>query len=125
MSERNNVLAHAGFPSRRQIIAGVAVSLGGLALVPSIVRAEGEEISRAAESIHQEPSFKASRNTVYDALTNTAQFDKVIHLSAAMQSGISLGTAPTNISPQVGGTFTIFGGHIVGRHIELVPNERI
>jgi len=26
---------------------------------------------------------------------------------------------------QGGGAFTIFAGHIVGRHVELVPNERI
>jgi hypothetical protein len=42
-----------------------------------------------------------------------------------MQSGMALGTVPTKVSPQVGGTFTIFSGHIVGRHIELVPNEKI
>jgi hypothetical protein len=32
---------------------------------------------------------------------------------------------PTAISPHVGGTFALFGGYIVGRHIELVPNELI
>jgi activator of HSP90 ATPase len=125
MSEWNSLVAWAGIPSRRQIIAGVAVSLGRLALGPPVVRDEDEEISHAAESIHLEPTFKASHKAVYEALMNSAQFDKVIHLGAAMGSGMSLGTATTNISPQAGGTFTIFGGHIVGRHIELVPNERI
>jgi activator of HSP90 ATPase len=125
MSERNNFVERAGIPNRRQIIAGVAVSLGSLALGPSVVRGKGEEISHVAEAIHQEPTFKASRKTVYEALTNPAQFDKIIHLGAAMQSRMALGTAPTNISLLAGGTFTIFGGHIVGRHIELVPNERI
>ena len=33
--------------------------------------------------------------------------------------------APAEISRDVGGAFTCFGGHIVGRHVELVPNERI
>ena len=125
MSEQYNLVARAGSPSRRQILAGVAASLGGLTLAPSIVRAESHEISHVAESIHQEPTFKASRKRLYEALTKTAQFDKVMHLGAAMQSGMALGTAPTEISPQVGGTFTIFAGHIVGRHIELAPNERI
>jgi activator of HSP90 ATPase len=32
---------------------------------------------------------------------------------------------PTEVSRQVGGAFTLFGGYIVGRHIELVPNELI
>ena len=39
--------------------------------------------------------------------------------------GMSLGTAATEISTQAGGPFTLFGGHIIGRQIELVPNERI
>jgi activator of HSP90 ATPase len=125
MSERYNLLARAGIPSRRQILAGVAGSLGGLALAPSIARADSHEISHIAESINQEPTFKVSRKRLYEALTETAQFDKVMRLGAAMQSGMALGTAPTEISPQVGGTFTIFAGHIVGRHIELAPNERI
>jgi activator of HSP90 ATPase len=33
--------------------------------------------------------------------------------------------ASTEISPEVGGAFTIFGGVITGRHVELVPYERI
>jgi activator of HSP90 ATPase len=125
MTEGNILVARTGIPSRRQIMAGIAVSLGSLALGPSVLRGKGEEISHVAEAIHQEPTFKASRKTVYEALTNPAQFDKIIHLSAAMQSGMKLGTASTNINPQAGGTFTIFAGHIVGRHIELVPDERI
>jgi activator of HSP90 ATPase len=81
-----------------------------------------EEISHTAEAIHQEVIFKASRRRVYEALTDTKQFNKVVQLSAA---GSSLGTAPTEISHEVGGAFSLFGGHIVGRHIELAPNERI
>jgi uncharacterized protein YndB with AHSA1/START domain len=125
MSAWNDCVAQIETPSRRQIISALAVTAGALALGSTFVRAEGEEISHAAESIHQETTFKASRKRVYEALTNTAQFNKVIHLGAAMQSGMALGTAPTDISAQVGGTFTIFAGHIVGRHIELVPEERI
>jgi len=111
--------------TRREIIARAALGLGGLALHSGIVRAETEEISHAAESIHQELSFKANRNRLYEALTNAAQFDKLIRLGAAMKSGMPSGGAITEISQQVGGAFTIFNGHIIGRHIELVPNERI
>jgi activator of HSP90 ATPase len=42
-----------------------------------------------------------------------------------MQAGKSLDSVPTRISPEVGGDFSLFGGHIVGRHLELVSNERI
>ena len=42
-----------------------------------------------------------------------------------MQAGASLGNQPTQISPELGGSFTLFGGHIVGRHLELLPDTRI
>ena len=32
---------------------------------------------------------------------------------------------PAEISREVGGPFSLFGGYITGRHVELVPNERI
>jgi len=84
-----------------------------------------EEVSHACETIHQTVVFRANRKRVYEALTDEKQFDKVVKLSAAMQSGASLGDMPTQIAREVGGTFTLFGGHIVGRHVELVPGERI
>jgi len=112
--------------SRRQFIAGSAIALAGLpALAAGTWAAPTEEISRTAESIHQERSFAASRQRVYDALTITAQFDHVVRLSEAMRTGMKLGNSPTAIHPQPGGTFTLFGGHILGRFIELVPSVRI
>ena len=86
--------------------------------------AAGEEISHTAESIHQETMFKASRNRIYEALLDTKQFDRITQISGVMQS-MSLGSAPTQISRELGGTFTLFGGHIVGRQVELLPNQRI
>ncbi len=75
-------------PTRRQLIGGVAVAFGGLALGST----EGwsgiaDEIFRQEESIHQEPVFKASRKRVYEALTDAKQFSKVTELSGAMKSG--------------------------------------
>jgi len=32
---------------------------------------------------------------------------------------------PAEISRQVGGAFSLLGGYITGRHVELVPNVRI
>ena len=125
MSKRNNLAAPTNRPTRRQAIGGVAIAFGGLALGSTGAWAEArEEISRTAESIHQEAVFKASRNRVYEALTDAKQFDKVIQLSGVMQS-MHLGDKPTEISREVGGAFTLFGGDITGRHVELVPNERI
>lgn len=81
-------------------------------------------ISRTAESIHQQPLFKAPPQRVYEALTDAKQFDRIVRLSAAMRSG-ELKNKPAEISRQAGGAFTLFGGHIAGRHVELLPNERI
>jgi uncharacterized protein YndB with AHSA1/START domain len=88
-------------------------------------RAGADRISHAAEAIHQEPVFEASRRRVYDALTDSRQFHQVMQLSAAVRSGMALGKSQTEISRQVGGAFTIYNGHIVGRQIELVSGERI
>jgi activator of HSP90 ATPase len=32
---------------------------------------------------------------------------------------------PVEVSAEAGGAFSAFGGHITGRQIELIPNERI
>ena len=126
MSERRNPNAPTNSPTRRQVIAGVAITFGGLALGLTKVRAAtGEEISRTAESIHQENVFKASRNRVYEALTDTKQFHEVTKIVAAKEPAISLEKSPTVISPEIGGAFSLFGGIILGRHVELVPNTRI
>jgi activator of HSP90 ATPase len=125
MIDRMKGQGPADGPTRRQAIAGVAIALGGLALGPVQAWAGAEEeISHTAESIHQEPVFKASRKRVYEALIDTQQFDKVIQISGVMKS-MQLGGKPTEISQEVGGAFVLFGGYITGRHVELVPNERI
>jgi activator of HSP90 ATPase len=126
MSDKMNQPVLNNTPTRRQAIVCAAISFSALALTPTEAWAAAEEeISRTEESIHQEPFIKASRKRLYEALTDTSQFNKVTQLSAAMQSGVSLVATPTQISPDLGGAFSLFGGHIVGRHIELVPNERI
>jgi len=125
MMDRMKGQAPANGPTRRQAIAGLAIALGGLALGSAQAWAGAEEeISHTAESIHQEPVFKASRKRVYEALTDTQQFDKVIQISGVMKS-MHLGGKPTEISREVGGAFALFGGYITGRQVELVPNERI
>src|SRR6202521_1010929 len=124
MSDRANLAAPSDGLTRREAIIGVAIAFGGLALGSTKVWAGPEEISRTAESIHQEPVIKASRKRIYEALTDAKQFDKVIQLSGVMQS-MHLGDKAAEISREVGGAFTLFGGYITGRHVELVPNERI
>jgi uncharacterized protein YndB with AHSA1/START domain len=94
---------------------------------PSAGRADtNEEISHAAETIHQERHFDASPKRVYDALTVTSQFDKITQLTGVMQStAMAKMQKPTDISQHPGGAFALFGGYITGQQIELVPNELI
>jgi uncharacterized protein YndB with AHSA1/START domain len=110
--------------TRRRAIVGVAMAFVGMALEPGACAESGEGVSRTAEAIHQEVTLKASRKRVYEALTDTRQFDKVIEISGAKKSR-ALGNRPTEIRKEVGGAFVLFGGHIVGLQIELVPGERI
>jgi activator of HSP90 ATPase len=124
MSDRNKLAALAKGPTRRQVIVGGAIAFAGLALGSTEAWAGAEEISRTAEAIHQEAMFKASRKRVYEALTDAKQFDKVIQLSGVLQA-MHLPDKPAEISGEVGGAFTLFGGYITGRHVELVANERI
>lgn len=126
MAERKSLNALTSAPTRRQVIAGLAVGFGGLGLGSAMGWAEAEEdVSHTAESIHQEPVFKASRKRVYEVLTDAKQFDKVIQISGAVKTGMVKGTKPAEISREVGGAFALFGGYIFGRQLELVPNERI
>lgn len=76
------------------------------------------EISHSAEAIHQEVIFNASPKRVYDALTDARQFTQVT-------LGIIKGAGPAEISSEVGGAFSCFGGIISGRHIEMVPDKRL
>lgn len=128
MSERT-VLSRRNFSvllaSCVSTFAMTGIALGRGKAVGGNVPGE-EEISHACETIHQTVAFKASRKRVYETLTDEKQFDKVVKLSAAMQSaGMALGNKPTQITREVGGTFTLFGGHILGRHLEFLPQERI
>lgn len=112
--------------ARRQVLAGAAGAFGYLMLGFADVRASGaDEVSSACEVIHQEVSFKVNRKRVYEALTDAKQFDKVVQLSGAVQSGMVPAGKPVEVSPDAGGAFSAFGGHITGRQVELVPNERI
>src|SRR3989442_1843993 len=94
-------------------------SVGGARGSQAAVAAGKDDICHAAESIHQEVVFKASRKLVYEALTAAKQFTEVTKFSPVK------GAAPAAISPEAGGSFSCFSGHIVGRNVELVPNERV
>ena len=66
-----------------------------------------------SQSIHHEVLIKASAERIYVALTDAKQF-------SAFSGG-----APAEISNKDGGTFSMFGGMISGRNVELVPAQRL
>jgi activator of HSP90 ATPase len=110
---------------RREWLLQSSIVAGGFALFSSrAIAASDDGVSRTAESIHQEVLFKATPQRVYDALTDASQFQKVESLSAAMKS-MDVSSHPAVISNEPGGAFSLFGDYIVGRQIELVPNQRI
>jgi uncharacterized protein YndB with AHSA1/START domain len=102
-----------------------SVGLGSIAMAEESALATAEQISHAQESIHHEVFLSAAPQRVYGALTDAEQFQKVIMLSAAAKSGMVKAGSTAQISKHAGGTFSLFGGIISGRIIELVPNERI
>jgi activator of HSP90 ATPase len=66
-----------------------------------------------SQHIHQEVEFNASPSRVYATLTDAARFSALT------------GGAPAEISREAGGAFSCFGGAIVGRQIELAPDQRV
>ena len=70
-------------------------------------------------TIHQEVDFKASPRQLYEALLDTKQFCEF-----SAQSG-EFSAQSAKIDRADGGAFTLFDGHIIGRNVELVPNQRI
>lgn len=120
--------SRAGVPllfGRRQWLLQSSIAAGGFALLSTRTSAASDdEILRNVEAIHQEVIFKAAPKRVYDALTDASQFQKVESLSAAMKS-TDINSHPAVIGREAGGAFSLFGGYIVGRQIELVANQRI
>ena len=123
MTDQYNSTIHADVtPTRRQLLVGVVAGILSVG-VPKTFAADDYGIS-TAESIHQEPTFKASPKQIYEVLTDAKKFNRMAALSDAMKSMAS-GAKPATISGEVGGAFSLFGGYVNGCHLELVPNERI
>lgn len=112
--------------SRRRVLSEAALVLGGMALAAKTAWAgpDGGDVL-PAESIHQEPEFKAEPGRIYEALLDERTFDTLVRLSPDMHELMGPGTAATRIVRTEGGSFCLFGGHIVGINIELLPNARI
>lgn len=71
-------------------------------------------------TIHQEISFDAAPERLYQVLLSSEQF------SACTKKSFQNFTASSaSIDAREGGTFSLFDGVIIGRILELVPGKRI
>jgi activator of HSP90 ATPase len=65
-----------------------------------------------------EMDFNSSPKKLYQALLDSKQFSALSEISG-------LPPKSATIDSTVGGVFSLFGGHIIGRILELVPDHRI
>lgn len=96
---------HCMAPGRRLLLAGLA---GGALLAASNALAA----PKISASIHQEETFAVPPHRVYAALTDEKEF-------------AAFSQAPARFDAGEGQAFSLFGGAITGRTIELVPDHRI
>jgi activator of HSP90 ATPase len=105
--------------TRRQALARVAFTLGSLAASSAWAQTTlpMKEVPASAAnqdrtSLHQEIDYKTTPLRIYEALLDSKQF--------ATFTGM-----PADIDPKAGGAFSTFGGLVVGRNVELIPNQRL
>lgn len=102
--------------TRQQTLAGIAVALGG-AVARLTTRADAQMMQEqrtddTRTSLNERETYRVGASRIYNALLDSKTFSEVTH-------------APAEIEPAAGGEFSLFGGRIVGRNIELVRNVRI
>src|SRR5215467_13413238 len=99
LNDSNNVQIPAN-TTRRQMLIGAASVFGclGVGSADSWAAGTANDISSACEVISQTVVFKVSPKRVYEALTDAKQFEKVVKLSAAVQSGMVPAGEPVQVS---------------------------
>jgi activator of HSP90 ATPase len=90
------------------VIAGMTRRHLMLGLVGFLGIAQAEE----ATTIHEVVELHASPHRVYEALLDSKQF-------------VAFSSVPGEIHREPGGMFSLFGGQITGRNVELIPDKRI
>ncbi len=98
--------------------AALAVVPRRLVAIPAPAQHEAD-LSHDAEAIHQLVTFGVSPARVYETLTDPRAFSAMMKFSGVPDA------PPARIASEAGGEFVLFGGRILGRHIELVPGTRV
>jgi activator of HSP90 ATPase len=112
----------AGFAiTRRRAITSMALTFGTLGATTrvwgnskqqSVDEVPPTPANQKRTSLHQQVDLKANPRRIYEVLLDSKQFTACTSM-------------PAEIDPKAGGAFSMFGGLIVGRTIELLPNQRI
>jgi activator of HSP90 ATPase len=113
----NTIHSEAHARTRRSFIGGMAAGVAALAARSARAQEQMQEkpanpAHAALTSIHYDLDFKATPQRIYETLLGAKQFAAFTGLTA-------------DIEPKPGGAFSMFGGLIVGRNVELVENQRI
>lgn len=108
-------------PTRRELIASILLAGCGSSLSiaawsqskeDKMASIPSSDANKSRTSLHQEIDYKASVERIYQVLLSSKDFT-------------AFSGAAAEIDPKPGGTFSMFGGLVVGRNVELVPNQRI
>ena len=98
------------------VLSGSAWAVGGERNKDNARRSKRSRVESGAgdtsTSIHEEVDFKATPERIYEALLDSKQFAAFTGMAA-------------EIHREPGGAFSCFEGIIVGRNVELIPNQRI
>jgi activator of HSP90 ATPase len=98
----------------RRLILSIA-----LGVIGSLSNVNAQTVSNNLV-IHQEINFSVPPQQLYQTLLSSKEFSASVKKSFPQFTETS-----ASIDPTVGGSFSLFDGHIVGRILELVPNQRI
>jgi activator of HSP90 ATPase len=125
---------HLNLLSRRALTLGIAALPVAIAATTRTLAATdaaksvagaSDGLSHSAASILQQVDFDATPPRVYEALTTAKQFEAITRLSDAATLLDAVNAKPTSISHETGGAFTLFGGYVVGRNLQMLPGQRL
>lgn len=108
-------------PTRREFAGRLGLALGGFAAASALSREAASQSMQqlpptkpgdTRTALHQEVELPATAARIEGVLLDAKQFAAFTRLAAT-------------IDPHEGGAFSLFGGLIVGRNIEIVSGQRI
>jgi activator of HSP90 ATPase len=98
-------------PQRRRFAGGL-LALGGIASTAKAFAQDRKDAVCARTTLSYKVDYKANPKRIYEALLDAKKF--------AAFTGL-----PAEIDAREGGWCSLFGGMIVARNVELVPDQRV